>query len=150
MLSSGVYPQRRSLSFYFKYRDKLYNELKKTKNTERYHITKTNLRTYNKILKRKVNHFHSRFNNCKDNIKHTWSIIKEIMSRGEKASFPESFNANGKSIKDNQTIADEFNIYFLNIGKKLTNDIQDNNVTFDQFLNTPSENISLSNPSLMT
>ena len=61
------------------------------------------------------------------------------MSRGEKASFPESFNANGKSIKDNQTIADEFNIYFLNIGKKLANDIQDNNVTFDQFLNTPSE-----------
>ena len=49
------------------------------------------------------------------------------------------FNANGKSIKDNQTIADEFNIYFSNIGKKLANDIQDNNVTFDQFLNTPSE-----------
>ena len=59
------------------------------------------------------------------------------MSRGEKASFPEFFNANGKSIKDNQTFADEFNIYFSNIGKKLANDIQDNNVTFDQFLNTP-------------
>ena len=121
-----------------KYRDKLYNELKKTNpNTERYRKTKINLRTYNKILKRiikfaKVNHFHTRFNNCKDNIKHTWSIIKEIMSHGVKASFPESFNANGKSIKDNQTIADEFNIYLSNIGKKLANDIQDNNVTFDQ------------------
>ena len=61
------------------------------------------------------------------------------MSRGEKASFSEFCNANGKSIKDNQTIADEFNIYFPNIGKKLANDIQDNNVTFGQFLNTPSE-----------
>ena len=38
-----------------KYRDKLYNELTKTNpNTERYQITKTNLRTYNKILKRSV------------------------------------------------------------------------------------------------
>ena len=45
------------------------------------------------------------------------------MSHGEKASFPESFNANGKSIKDNQTIADEFNIYFSNIGKKLASKI---------------------------
>ena len=64
-----------------RYRDKLYSELKKTNpNTESHHITKTNLRTYNNILKNsikraKINHFHTRFNNCKKDIKHTWAII---------------------------------------------------------------------------
>ena len=65
-----------------KYRDKLYAELKQTTtDTPEYTNLKTNLKTYNSILRRNINfakqhYYHTRFEKCKLDIKNTWVTIK--------------------------------------------------------------------------
>ena len=48
--------------------------------------------------------------------------------------FPKSINVNGKSIKKNSRIAEEFNKYFTNVGPNLASKIQNTSKTFEDFL----------------
>ena len=48
--------------------------------------------------------------------------------------FPKSMNVNGKSIKKNSRIAEEFNKYFTNAGSNLASKIQSKSKTFEDFL----------------
>ena len=49
-------------------------------------------------------------------MRRTWQIMKEITGKCKVNSnrFPKSINVNGKSIKKNNLIAEEFNKYFTN------------------------------------
>ena len=49
-------------------------------------------------------------------MRRTWQIMKEITMKCKVNSnrFPESINVNGKSIKMNNCIAEEFNKYLTN------------------------------------
>ena len=131
------------------FRDKQYMKIKKSDPTSDEYVTlKTNLCTYNRILRNcirivKTNYYHSTFNKYRNDIKSTWSKINEIMRRGTKSKFPESFLINETYVKDNKKIADEFNSYFSGIGNKLASDItrnDTNDIKFDQFLNNPCTN----------
>ena len=66
----------------------------------------------------------------------TWQIMKEITGKCKVNSnrFPKSINVNGKSIKKNNLIAEEFNKYFTNVGPNLASKIQNTSKTFDNFL----------------
>ena len=66
----------------------------------------------------------------------TWQIMKEITGKCKVNSnrFPKSINVNGKSIKKNNLIAEEFNKYFKNVGPNLASKIQNISKTFDNFL----------------
>ena len=60
----------------------------------------------------------------KGDIKSTWNVINSIICKQRKDQPKVSgFNLNGKIIKDNKSIANEFNNYFINIGPKLANNI---------------------------
>ena len=125
-------------------RDKLYMKLMKTNQyCAEYNIIKTNLRTFNRILRNstrlaKMAYHRKRFEKCKNNVKDTWVAINEVICRNYRTNLPEIFKINGKSVKDNQIIADEFNAFFSNIGKKLTSEINRNtDVNYAQFLNNP-------------
>ena len=49
----------------------------------------------------------------KNDVKHTWSVIKDILHKSEK-EIPNYFTCNDKKEDDPQTIANEFNSYFDN------------------------------------
>ena len=66
------------------YRDKLYLKLKRTPlGSERHSILKLNLKTYQSILKRlirdaKKQYYQKQFEKYKNDVKNTWSTIKQI------------------------------------------------------------------------
>ena len=70
-----------------KYRDNLYLRLKLTyPNTATYLDIKTNLRTYNSILKKSIReakriHFSRIFIQCENNVKETWNTINKIIRK---------------------------------------------------------------------
>ena len=61
--------------------------------------------------------------------------MKETMGKCKVNSnrFPKSINVNGKSIKKNSRIAEEFNKYFTNVGPNLASKIQNTSKTFEDF-----------------
>ncbi len=57
------------------------------------------------------------------NSKESWRTINELLSRQSKATTINEVNVNGKSIAGDKDIANEFNKYFSEIGKKLAKEI---------------------------
>ena len=60
-------------------------------------------------------YYRKRFEKCKNNLMDTWVAINEVIRRNNRTNLPEIFKINGKSVKDNQTIADEFNAFSLKL-----------------------------------
>ena len=128
----------KSISF----RDKLYKEYRKSPmNTVTRDRLKTNLNTYNKILKSNIllakrKHYHSIFEKYKHNIKNTWTNIKDLFQQSKvKRDFPNHFLINGEDITDTNNIANKFCEYFTNIGPSLAkNIIMPKNIKVEDFL----------------
>ena len=130
----------RSISF----RDRLYQRLRSTSSdSPLYNTLKTNLKTYNKILKQsirraKANYYNSCFLRYKQDMKNTWSTIKEIINKKpEKKDYPDKFILDNHEITTPQEIADEFNKYFVEIGPTLAGKIK-TQATFDKYLTKPA------------
>ena len=63
----------------------------------------------------------------KSNIRHTWSTIKEIISKKRnKKDFPSYFKLPEKHISDPMAIANHFNKIFANIGPKMSKNLRSN------------------------
>ena len=62
--------------------------------------------------------------------------MKEITGKSKvnRYIFPKSINVNGKSVKKNSRITEEFNKYFTNVGPNLASKIQSTYKTFEDFL----------------
>ena len=125
-------------------RDKLYRSFKQCRvGTEVYNTLKTNLHTFNRILKpcissaKKV-YYINVFNQYKFNIKKTCGTIKDLLNKKNNTSAsPDSLNINGDLIKDKEKIADHFNNYIANIVHILSQQITANynsNVSYSDFL----------------
>ena len=75
-------------------------------------------------------------------MKKTWKTIDETLNRRRnKSKFPSEFIINNRSIADHKEIADQFNIFFSNIGSTLSDSIKidDNTLDFTDYLNNPIE-----------
>ena len=128
-----------------KYRDRLFYKLKKTNFNHRLYLTyETDLKNYNKILRKLVhntknNYFKQKFEDCKNDIKTTWKNINYIISKKNRKGFPEyMLDENGRKIFDKLKIADKFNEYFIGTSKSLeTNNsaVQLSPMTMDSYLN---------------
>ena len=109
------------------FRNKIYKDLlSEPRNSATYNEIKTNLRTYNSILKKsirraKANYYENQFEQNKNDIKRTWGIINQILKpKGDKRDYPSSFKINDNMIiTDKQSIANNFNSFFATIGSKL-------------------------------
>ena len=130
------------------FRDKMYRRLKQTPSNSIEFITlKINLRTYNRILKRSINiakqtYYKSVFENCKHDIKGTWSAIKDILNKSQqKRELPNTFKIDGELVSDKHNIADRFNTFFTNIGPNLASKIEVTNNNFKDYLLYPSNTI---------
>lgn len=133
------------------HRDMMYKTLKMTnQNTEEYITLKSNLKQYNKFLKKcirllKYKHYENSFNKCKKDSRKTWKKIKDILNKdNDKTPIPEYFIHENKEISDKQDIANQLNKYFADIGPKLANQINipaNNTLNFMSYLNENNNNI---------
>ena len=89
-----------------RFRDKQYATLKKTNVADaEYQTLKSNLASYNKILKRSIynakkSYYCQQFHKYKHDIKNTWASIKQVLNRDQKQNtFPDVFYLKGKEIK---------------------------------------------------
>jgi hypothetical protein len=88
-----------------RFRDRMHLRLKRTKpDSPEYARTKTNLDTYNKILKKAIRdakslHLHKIFGECENDPKLTWQNINSLLNRNRKISsvFPENLKFEGTS-----------------------------------------------------
>ena len=136
-ITRGVMPSIR-------YKDRLYRDLKRTNpNSPMYVELKTKLHVYNKLLKKNIreakkNYYENQFQSYKSDIRKTWGIISEILSKKHRnKSSIKSIVINGKTIKDNQQITEKFNDFFLNIGTNLAASLEKNtSKTHRSYLNS--------------
>ena len=77
----------------------------------------------------------------KNNLKKTWLTISETLNRNKiQDTNPISFIDNGHELSDNTEIANAFNLYFANVGKKLSATLEQHNVlniNYKHYLQTP-------------
>ena len=126
----------------------MYREWKSTNNNEEYEIKKINFKTFDNIITEEIKnakhqYYFDTFTSHKNNIKKTWKTIDETLNRGKsRTQFPNEFTIDNKSITDHKEIADQFNIFFANIGAKLSsgNDRHNEDKSFSNYLNNPTEN----------
>ena len=125
-----------------KYRDKLYKSLKLLPiNTVEHSLMKTNLKTYNKILKKLINnakhqYYTKHFHINQHNTKKTWETIKTII--GSKRNDEEQIQylsiINNK-ITNKLQIAEHFNQYFGMVGESMASDnLPPDHATFKKYL----------------
>jgi hypothetical protein len=126
-----------------KFRDSLYKRCRATAMDDPlYNTLKINLQTYNRILKQsirraKTEYYQSCFEKYKDDTKNTWNTIKTIINKDHvKSNFPETFIINNTRESCPKKIADAFNEYFVQIGPKLANSIQNpaSNISHREYL----------------
>lgn len=124
------------------FRDNLYKKLKMTDpNSTEYATLKTNLKTFNNILKKiirtvKKTYYETLFMKFKDDIRGTWKTINDILNKTKKKrSFPQFFRDGQNVITNKLIIANKFNMFFTNIGPNLSNLINaPNNKSFKTYL----------------
>ena len=116
-----------------KFRDNQYKKLRNTlSNDPTFTTLKTNLNTYNNILKKSIRnakklYYERIFTQFKHDIKKTWSTINDLLNKTrKKKKFPEYFMLNDEKIQDKLQIANQFNIFFTNIGPELATQIHSN------------------------
>ena len=99
-----------------------YRDWKSTNNDIEYEIKKINFKTFEKIVKEDIKvakreYYFKMFSSYKNNLKKTWKTIDEALKkRCNTGKFPTEFIINNKSITDHEEIANQFNIFFSNIG----------------------------------
>ena len=113
-----------------------------SQHSENYTTVKNNLSIYNKILEKtirnaKKSHYEFIFEKYKNDNKKTWNLINNILNKSKgKKSYPKFFKENNEIIIDKSKISNRFNGYFINIGGKLVDDIDENSKKcYKDFLN---------------
>ena len=118
---------------FIKYRDQLFRKVRSVPNgTDPHSSLSVNRSSYQKILKKtirmaKCKYYADQFAKNKSNIRHTWSNIKEILSKKRnKKDFHSYFKLADQHISDPMAIANHFNKFFANIGPELSKNLHSN------------------------
>ena len=103
---------------------------------------------YKNILNRvirnaKSQYWNSKFTQSKNNIKQTWTNIKNILHIPKKQNLPSSFQIDNQMCNDPMKISNAFNNYFSNIGPKLADKIKTTNNYTDYMQNQLPSNLAM-------
>ena len=111
-------------------KNQLYKKWIKTdvNNVELYSRLKEEFKSYYNTLRRSIGeakrlYYTRTFAIYKNNIKQTWTIIKDTLQRKSKCEIPNQFFIGNRMLTDSDEIANEFNNYFVNIGRLLSEQI---------------------------
>ena len=128
-------------------KNEMYVDWKTTPVTsEHFERVKLRFKGYEKLVLKeieiaKTEYFGRVFAAYRSDMKKTWQVISETLSRNKKkAELPSKFVHEGREIDDPTEIANAFNIYFAHIGKNLSSTIEqdDTNADNKQYLNSPT------------
>ena len=113
-----------SILISIKYRDKLYRKMRMSTSDVEYERLSTNLKTYNKILRKTMreaqyNYYAYNFNKYKNDIKRSWGTLKVLLNKSKKSNFPSAFTHNNQNISNPSEIANKFNEYFSSVGDEI-------------------------------
>jgi hypothetical protein len=96
----------------------------------------------NKCIKEtKRLHYNSKLANS-TNSKESWQTIHELLNRKSKTTAINEINMKGKTIAGDEEIAKEFNKYFSEVGKKLADEIPDNDIDPLHYVNPVSNSFT--------
>ena len=88
------------------------------------------------------NQYAQQFNVCKNDSRKTWKNINDILSNHRPKTSPNHFLVEQSKLTDNLDIANNFNLYFTNIGINLAKDIQTNvEKEYASYLNIMNDNV---------
>ena len=127
-----------------KFRNNLYRYIRSTSPLDPKITTyKTN---YIKILRQSIrsaknNYYAKCFRNIKDDMKTAWQNTTNILNKTKtKKQFPEKLKLNAQLLTDRFEIANQFNIFFVNIGTKcFENIVTPPNKSYKDYLTSPCE-----------
>ena len=111
-------------------KDKLYKNLVKININDVQNTTlKAEFTHFKNTLRCSINaakrlYYKRKFALYKNDIKQTWSVIKDTLQRKLHSAPSNKFIMNNVTITDPDEIANEFNRYFINIGRSLSDEIQ--------------------------
>ena len=118
-------------------KDRLYKKLIRTDMDDLQYVTlKNEFTVFKNTLRRSINeakrlYYLRTFALYKNDVKQTWSVIKDTLQRKLHSSPSSKFILNNNTITDLDEIATEFNKYFINIGRSLSDQIQSNHCSLD-------------------
>ena len=121
-------------------KDGLYKTLLKTgTNNDDYRVAKDNFKRYRDILSNSIKmakmlYYKRTFNLYQNDVKKTWTLIKETLQQKKRQELPIEFIWNDPIITDLDEIANKFNTYFINIGHSLSEQIHETRSS-DEYLN---------------
>ena len=132
-----------------KEKDKLYKKLVKANIDDEiaYANLKAEFTNYKKILRRSINeakhlYYTRTFALYKNDIKQTWSVIKDTLQRKRQCKPTEKFSLNNRIITDLDDIANAFNAYFVSIGRSLSDQIHSEASSQDYLLEHNKPNVN--------
>ena len=131
-------------------KDKLYKNLVEMNiNNVQYAALKAEFTNFKNTLRRSINaakrlYYMRTFALYKNDIKQTWSVIKDTLQKKLHSAPSNKFILNNVTITDPDEIANEFNIYFINIARSLSDQIQSIHSSQDYLPqhNKPTSNFS--------
>ena len=122
-------------------KDKMYKKLMKADNLDEvmYANLKAEFNDYKKTLRRSINeakqlYYKRTFELYRNDIKQTWSVIKHTLQKNARCPDSTNFVLNNLMITNLDEIANEFNKYFVNIGRSLNDRIQSVTTSDDYLL----------------
>ena len=134
-LKNSIHHKNRLFLQYINCKDPILKTVKHNKFKEYRNILKLLLKDSKK------QYFNEFFKNNINNIKNTWKGIKDIINIKSKVnSQPNCIFHNNSNISDPKIIADSFNEYFSNVGKKIQSKIPVTNLKYDEYLDNPNPN----------
>jgi len=87
------------------------------------------------LRKAEKDYYAEKIHQCKNDCKNTWKIINQLLNKKSQIAVPSSeFNLNGKILSEEQLIADNFNDYFVSIGKNLAEKIPESKISFLNYM----------------
>ena len=123
-----------------KHKNKLYKKyIKYQTSYNRRTYTTYNNKLKSILKKTEKEHYQIQLVKCKDNLKKTWSIIKDVINKSKCMKNNDTFKYNNSTTTDKSLIANKFNDYFINIGNKLAASIPQGGPNFQTFLPPANE-----------
>ena len=119
-----------------RYKNKLYVRSRRTPSTDNINNYRLYRNKLNKLLRQaEREHFDFLLHQNRNNLRKSWSIIKDIINKNSNSSLPHEFLIDNNLTSHQQLIADAFNKFYVNIGPSLARKIRKSNVDPTSYIN---------------
>ena len=118
-----------------RHKERLYKQFIKNPNDlnkQKYTRYRNKLNTV--LHKAEQNYYAVKFDVYKSDIKQTWNIIRQALSKNSMETITDAFKVNNSTITDKTTIVNKFNDYFVNIGPSLASKIPNSTKNYATYL----------------